>query len=275
MAVSLESAWRKWAWASLEAKRLEAEIDRALDPALNRPPLTIDHSDYEPNLHGFRVFVSTIREPPGCLGCLLADVINDYRCALDQLAWFIYQRGALVGKIKLREERNIYFPICDLRDTFKDNVSRYLPGARVTDRAIVRGYQPYKAGKRVRPRMVLSLVRDFGNADKHRVARPIGLRNSFANLSVFETHDCVVRRIRYMQTDLLQVGTELARVYVKRTGPDPDIGVQGALASDIAFDGVLWAKNLCSTSTTHIAEILNRFEPGPTDLLEHLTQWND
>ena len=274
MAVSLDSAWRKWAWASLEAERLQADIDVALESKLEGPPLTIGHSDYQPDLQGFRIYVETIREPPAALGLLLGNVVNDYRSALDHLAWFIYQRGALAGKITPSAETRVQFPIYDTRDEFNDNLGRRLPGARPADRAIVRRYQPYLRGKRMQPRMILARIRDLGRIDKHRVAQPIWLRNHMTELTVTDSADCIVRRLRMIPTEALEVGTELARIYVRRTGPDPDIAVQGMLVSDVAIDNVLWAKNLALGARTHIAEILARFEPPPPDLLERLSEWS-
>jgi hypothetical protein len=274
VAVSLDSAWRKWAWASLEAERLQADIDAALETKLEGPPLTIGRSDYQPDLQGFRIYIETIRDPPAALGLLLGNVINDYRSALDHLAWFIYERGSLAGKVKPSTEEQVAFPIYDTRDDFNRNLPRRLPGARTADRAIVRRYQPYQRGKRMQPRMILARIRDLGRIDKHRIAQPVWLRNQRTELTVVDSVDCIVRRIRVLPTEALEVGTELARVYVRRTGPDPDIAVQGMLGSDVTLDNVLWAKNLALGARTHIAEILARFEPAPPDLLERLSEWS-
>ena len=82
-----------------------------------------------------------------------------------------------------------------------------------------------------------------------------------------------VRALRVMPSNALEIGTELARVYVTKTGPDPDSAVQGVPGSDVAVDNVLWVKNLALGARTYIAEILGRFEPPPADLLERLTEW--
>jgi hypothetical protein len=77
-----DSAWLKWSRAAHHARILREQVNEA---AID--PLVSVHTEYDARRHGFGVYASEVRHVPAQWGLLLGDVANNYRCALDHLAW--------------------------------------------------------------------------------------------------------------------------------------------------------------------------------------------
>jgi len=262
MNTPLHGAWLKWAWASRHAKGLEADINRTLERQ-RQPPFKPTH-DYDPKLHGFIVSVASIRPTPPRWGLNLGDIVHNYRCVLDYVAWFLVARGQ-TPNLTEKQAKNVYFPIALSGEQFKASIPQMLPGVRRADLAIVRRYQPYKAGTRNIDRHCLTTLAKLSNMDKHRTLQPLWLRTHEAQFAITRTVDFEVRRIVLPKFPRpMEVGTELLRIYGVRTGPDPDIEVQGEIAPDVALDERIWVKNFCDTTMKFVGRLLAEFEP-PSD----------
>jgi hypothetical protein len=251
-----ETSWLKCVWALAQSNEFEGELEAALVDAQTDPPFTT-RQEYHPEFHGFSVKIATIRPVPPRWGLMLGDLVNSFHAALDHLAWGLVCRGKTPPNTLTRNQRKgIYFPICSTNEIFNTSLRRYLPGVRRGDVARVREAQPYVRGKRAVARHCLTTLQELSNTDKHRTIQPVWLRPSHSDYEVMEMRDCIVRRIRSMHPSELKVDTEIARVYAKKTGPDPDIALKGFVAANVALNDGLWVPNFLKTT--------RRNDPGST-----------
>ena len=65
-----------------------------------------------------------------------------------------------------------------------------------------------------------------------------------------------------MQPQTLEVDTELARVYAKKTGPDPDIALQWYVATNVTIDNELWLPNFLKTLREFAIQTMLGFVDG-------------
>ena len=161
---------------------------------------------------------------PPLWGLLLGDMVHNYRCCLDHVAWALYKRGKSPNLTE-RQEQNVGFPICAKRSTFNNTIKQKLPGVKRADTAIVRRFQPFAPGESRAFRHVFTILRELSNADKHRSIQPVVAVPNRIKFDPLRPIDCIIRRIAIAPGYIgsLRPGTELARFYVKKTGPRPDI----------------------------------------------------
>ncbi len=233
----LESAWLKWSWAVSHTERLKADFrtwrldpDREGDVGLGRR--------YDAKHHRIDVFVASINPFPVEWGLAVGDIAHNYRSCLDHIAWALVERGRTPpDTLSKRLRRKIAFPIFDGRVSFNDCLDRMLPGVGRTDRAVVRAYQPYQAPKRVRHRHVLLVLYELSNHDKHRTVQPVGTAPRAMFYDVRSTSDSLMTRVPggFRVSEPLKIGTQLAPIYVRKTGPNPDADVHGQLSVEPAL----------------------------------------
>jgi hypothetical protein len=263
-----ESAWLKWGQAVTNADVLRDSVVTLA----GQPDLRVETqyaTVYDAKRHCVRLVIAEIGDPfPVLWGLLLGDIVHNYRCCLDHIAWSLYERGRNPDLTE-REEQVIGFPICAKRVTFNKTLNQKLPGVRRADRAIVRRYQPYKWGESRAYRHVFTVLRDLSNDDKHRTIQPVvpvPQRITFNNL---RPTDCIVRRAApapgYSGT--LQPGTELARFYVKKTGPQPHIDVEPHFALTPAINERLTLIEFLKNTMVSTAIVLRQFSDPPPSLL--------
>jgi hypothetical protein len=231
-----DSAWLKWAWAVVNANVLGDNINAfAAQPNL-KMPVRLAH-EYDAKRHCIIVRVDEVANPfPPLWGLLLGDAVHNFRSSLDHLAWALYKRGR-TPNLSRKKERDVQFPICTDRLGFNGSLKRRLPGVRRTDIALVRGSQPYMYGKRNLTRHVFLALRKLSNADKHRTIQPIIAVPENATYTLGKPEDCVFRRLAAPKARFkLEPGAELARLYVKKTGPEPYIDVDPHFTIDPAIN---------------------------------------
>jgi hypothetical protein len=171
MADPFDSAWLKWGWAVAHAQALERDISAyTLDTKVDLPYTT--RTEYDAKRHAVLLRVETIDPLPIRWGLRIGDVANNFRAALDHLAWALVQRGRNAGKLTQAQKRNIYFPIAFSRTDFNSALGK-LPGIRRADRAIIRRYQPYLRGKSNVWRHCLTPLPRLTADDKHKEIRPV------------------------------------------------------------------------------------------------------
>ena len=235
---AFDDPWLKWRWAVQNADMLDAAIKRRLKGEAEPPFATAQR--YHPTLHGFSVYVSSVQPDVEWWGLWLGDVIHAYRSCLDHLAWTLVDRGRTPTRgLSEETQRKISFPSCTSSGWFNRAVQTRLPGCVRTDVAKVRAVQPYKAGKRRQQTHPLALLDSLSNSEKHRTIQPVQRHQEALGYYSVTPVDCSVRRIRVMPPAILRPGTETARVYVKRTGPHPDIEMHGYMAARVSLNGTL------------------------------------
>lgn len=100
---------------------------------------------------------------------IVGDALNNFRAALDHLAWIMVKRkGTPFAQLKRTKKERIQFPLAKNRTSFPDAMKRNLPGiTRDSDLGkLVASFQPYNRGK---PAQAMRGLRDLTNRDKHRL----------------------------------------------------------------------------------------------------------
>lgn len=228
-----DSAWFKWAQAIRHTQTLNAEIGSVGGSGQTQPVLTA-RAEYQPKRHGFAVFIEQIDPVPMLWHLLLGDIANNYRSAIEHLAWAIVTRGRTPpDTLNSKARKTIGFPISEHRNGFNGAVDRknsqscMLPGARRADVAKVRRRQPYHRGASVRPRHPFMLLADINNRDKHRTVSPIWTQPTQVGMEITYQQDAVVpARTNRLNPDALDTGTELTLIRARKMGPEPHIEVQ-------------------------------------------------
>lgn len=260
------SSWMKCYWGVAHTLQFLEEMKTGLEKAQVDPPFTT-RQEYHSEFHGFSIKIDSIRPVPARWGLLLGDIVNTFHSCLDNLAWALVCRGTRPpGTLTERERRSIYFPICSTNDIFNQNVNNYLPGVSRRDIAIIRKAQPYFHGKTRVGHHCLTTLQSLSNHDKHRTIQPVWLRQDNAWYEVADRRDCAVRRIRIMQPDTLEVDTEIARVYAKKTGPDPDIALRGNIATSIAIGNGSWLTVFLESIYQFVPSLLGNFSHPQEEL---------
>jgi hypothetical protein len=232
-----DSAWLKWAMAVVNADVLQDNINELAGKGELQMRIGMAQ-EYDAKRHCIILTATEVISPfPVMWGLLLGDMVHDYRSSLDHIAWALYKRGR-TPNLTESKERLVLFPIADDRTKFNDSLTRKLPGVRRADIAIVRRYQPYKSGKRKLHLHVLKVLDGLSTADKHRVIQPVQPAPETAGYRLIQQTDCVATRLgpRRARRVTLKPGTELARVYVRKTGPNPEIDVEPHFTLDPAIN---------------------------------------
>lgn len=257
MADPFESAWLKWAGGVVEARVLADNINAV---AAQEPPLQMPvtlYTEYDAKCHC--LVYSVVQFDPmfqPYWGVMLGNVVHNFRSALDNVAWTLYKRGT-TPNLSEGQEKNIYFPIAETRTKFNKSIKTKLPGVRREDIAMVRSTQPYKAGMRNLDRHVIWVLDELSRHDKHRAIHPVSPVPGSAAFQIGPAKDCIFRRVASRTPRaILQPGTEVMRIYVKKTGPDPHVDVQPHFTIDPSVNARLTLEEFLTRATDAISRVL-------------------
>jgi len=248
----------------MHAQTLQADIERVGNEADAYPVLAF-RTEYHPKRHGFAVIAEDIAPIPARWPLLLGDIANNYRAALDHLAWALVSRGRTPpAKLTNRQKKAVYFPIYKERAEFNGRVPAQLPGVRRADLAKVRRYQPYHHGPGARPRHALSLLASINAGDKHRTIPPLWAVSVETGMKITQRRDCVITGTHPGGTaEPLEVDAEIAFLHARKTGPDPEIQMELLITPEPTLDNILgvreWDQALCAL----ILSLLFEFSPQP------------
>lgn len=262
-----DSAWYKWARAVTHAHALDKDI---LDFIQNTDlkSFTLRVGEYNGKRHGFPVEVATAAALPKPWGLLLGDVVSNYRSALEHVAWAVVARGKQ-ARLTKKQAKSVAFPIASTRDDFNSGIPWMLPGATRADVARIRKYQPYKAGVRLIASHCLTVLKILSDHDKHRTIQPVALLPTTVMHKVSKTHDCVPLLVspKLREPRILNVGTEIGFLRVRKTGPNPEIEMH-----ETEFKGAIGIHTRARLDrwfmATHewIGQLLLEFAPQPEDI---------
>lgn len=218
------SAWHKYHWASKHMEAVAAAIERSVDP--NVHPIAVQIKREPPNGNTAVVRVSSLPNIRTDYGLTLGDTIQNFRAALDHLAWCLVKVG---HDPRPSKPKRVYFPMAASAKSFRGQVEEWLPGVPADYRAIIRRYQPYRSGDRAK---AIRWLRNLSDTDKHRVLIPAVVSLGAINLQV--TTNWPVQRVEPLIKGrrALDVGTPLMRVTLMPIlGTDCQVQVHGNLAS--------------------------------------------
>lgn len=266
-----ESAWLKWGQAMHHARALQVDIDAAPAVTGEVDPLVAVTTDYHPRRHGFSLNAAEVLATPVQWGLLLGDVANNYRCALDHLAWALVTRGATPpAALTPQQQGVIYFPIAEGRPQFNRDRPRKLPGVRRGDVAKIRRQQPYHYARRNRVRHSLLILSRLNNRDKHRSIEPVWAQPTQLDIEITARHDCVLpRATRFVRTpEPLRAGAELAFIRVRKTGPSPSLEVATRCAVLPSIENRIAVKEWVVQTGAMIGTLLGEFSDPPQDVAD-------
>jgi len=245
----LESAWAKYHWANKHMEAVDAAIQRSVDPNVHPIALKVEFDG--------PVAIVRVAKLPNIrtdYGLALGDTIQNFRAALDHLAWCLVKTGT---EPRPKDPKGVYFPMAKTGKSFDGQINRWLPGVSDPYRTIIRRYQPYRRGERPK---AIRWLRNLSDTDKHRILIPAVVSLGSLNLRV--TANWTMRRIVPIKgRRALNIGTPLLRVTLMPVlGTNPQVQVDGNLASFPSLGyGVPLANSLPLIRDT-VLEILSTFD---------------
>jgi hypothetical protein len=146
-------------------------------------PCTVVHDFERGELkHTWRI-CGKVDTPPQQLSLRLGDTLNNWRCALDHLAWELVCSNGKVPKSFTA------FPICrDPAEFASDRVQRQMTGMTDLMRAKIEELQPYNGVSAHCTNYHLGLLNRLGNVEKHRHFNLIAVSVDLATFSVDESY---------------------------------------------------------------------------------------
>jgi hypothetical protein len=277
-----DSAWAKWAQGVKHFQALQDDI-AAFRAEHARGPVLATRARYDAKRHGFVIAVDKIEAIPMGWSLILGDAANNFRAALDHLAWALVSRGHTPpgsGKLTTRQESAVYFPLSQDRREFDADIQRpsgpkarlKLPGIRRVDSAKVRRHQPYHHGPRERPILALMTLASINAGDKHRTIQPIWIEPAVIGLHVEESRDCEIRELRTNRWHKrpLEVGTELALVPARKDGPDPQVQMKVNVAAELSVGKRITSEEWGARTAAVVGTILGDFSEPRQEIVEPL-----
>jgi hypothetical protein len=262
-----DSAWLKWSQAVHHTQTLETEVKaRSRDGYSN--PLRSFRAEYHAKRHGFLVVAREVEPIPVRWQLLLGDIANNYRSALDHLAWALVTRGRTPpGTLKPRQKKAIYFPIYEDRIEYNRSLAKKLPGVRRADVAKVRGPQPYHY--RARATHVLVLLADINPRDKHRTIQPVWAHPAGIDAEILNQRDCVIPRLDWRRfPDPLEVGAKLTYIPARKMGPNPEIDMELRVTTKPSLGDRLGLEEWALRCAHLVAALLVQFSKPPDEVVQ-------
>jgi len=226
----------------------------------------VARTEYNAKCHCVVLRIDSVEQAPPRLGLRVGDVANNFRASLDHLAWALVKRGSK-WPIDPKREGNVYFPVAFSRDDFAKKIRSQLPGLLASDRAIIRRYQPYVHGQRKMPLHCLTPLPRLTADDKHRAIRTVLVLPRGGALRHGEGVDCTITRIPTKARGVIfDAGAELQRIYVRKTGPNPDVYMEATLTTNPTLDGRVALQEWLTQTINHIGGLLREFAWPPDEL---------
>jgi hypothetical protein len=199
---------------------------------LSRRPYEL-WKNFDLQTNEYIVFMRIRDTPPVKWSIVIGEIIHNLRSALDHLAW------QLVKANGEKPDRDTGFPIF-FDNPFADNASekslerweRMTRGMHADDIAILKAFQPYNAGDRANPLLILN---SLSNRDKHREIHFTQNVAHYTKVEFTDKRDLELESLMEPYRGTLEDGTVVLRYRVVRTGDDPYVQVEVECSFDIAF----------------------------------------
>jgi hypothetical protein len=252
----LASSWAKFHWAHKHLDAFQGAVSRSFDPNTHAVSIDVDVEISGDTAVAIAKTTSVPIVREDC-GLALGDVVQNFRAALDHLAWDLVKAGA---DPRPRRPQDVYFPVAKSFASWRGSVDRKLPGVPGPQRAIIRRYQPYRRGVAARG---IRRLRDLSDRDKHRVMVPVAM-NFSPHLNASVESNWTVAGLRYLVTrpSRLKVNTPLVRIDLARPpggAQDCHVQVNGEFSVYPALPGGYPTTALGEIRDT-VLEILTEFD---------------
>lgn len=260
--------WLKWGWATRRAAELKSDLDTWSADGTRQEPIS-HQAEYDARRHCIIWWITESSGYPDRFGLQLGEVVHGYRSCLDHLAWALVKRGTEASRPD-SELTSVYYPLATNAAEFTRQIAANnrspgkLPGVRRADLAIIRRYQPYSGGQRKRRWHCFTALHGMSNKDKHQTIQPVMPIPTGGAFDFSNPRDCeITRRIEKGRAVPLAVGTELTRVYVRKTGPRPRLELDYLVATKPTIPNGIGLYDWLDTTSRHIFELLNEFSGLP------------
>ena len=262
MADALYSARVKWRRANLHASTTKREARRFLQkhpaPAVEVKPKAnqgVVAVGGEIDLVIGFVDSGTYPDLPESSPARFGDAIQNYRSALDHVAWQLVKHGSTPTP---KSPNGVHFPIFPLESDFNGMLPIRLPGVSTAKGGacdFIHFAHEYRRGK-ARNELLLLLAK-LSNDDKHRTLHTTVADLAGAHHQVSFT-DC--RPVKFQDPPIsstIKPGAEIAHLRVVVTGLNPEVEVKPELSAFIAIEGRLNALDVLDQMRAEIDAILN------------------
>src|SRR5947208_2801295 len=138
----LQSSWSKFHWAQKHLGAVNAALQRSFDPQTHSVSVKVEVKVTADTAVAIARVGSVPIVRDDC-GLTLGDTLQNFRAALDHLAWDLVKIGAIPNP---KRPQDIYFPMAKNFSNWRTDLDRKLPGVPKEQRAIIRRYQPYRRG---------------------------------------------------------------------------------------------------------------------------------
>lgn len=246
----LASSWAKFHRASAHLQDLDAELRRIAGEHA-------DPIDIERKIDAHEAFLRVTRVPEFReAGLLLGDAVNNYRAALDHLAWDLVKLGSH-PRLTANQATGVQYPFAKSWASLQTQRNQRVPGIPNDEFAIIRAYQPYRSDNRGR---AMAMIRRLSDTDKHRFIVPAVASHTrfvgqirFIGCTGTDTWMCSPRRA-------LHLGTKLVRVRFTPTHAEYDVEIESQMTVQPSLGrGVPLMSTMISVRET-VLDILSRFE---------------
>jgi hypothetical protein len=221
------------------------------------PPVVFRQKRY-PKKHLIEFWVEHVKPVSPDWSLILGDALNNFRAALDHLAWQLYVTGDAYPLANPGDEVRIQFPRywSNKPDFLKRVVEKELPG--VSKRRLLRlsPFQPY-ASRKGGGYPAIPVLADLANADKHRellltVCRP--------RKAVIYHPGGAAERVEWVLPPKapFEPDTEVARVHYWPSADLSETGVKVDLKPSvaIALEQGLWLEELLTRVEWTVTEVI-------------------
>jgi hypothetical protein len=223
LALTLDSCLAKIAHAQKHLESLQRELETWIQ---SRPYAVITHEEADANTHTFWFVLGHVFDAPAPIGLIFGDYVHNLRSALDHLVWALAVNNK--GGKEPKNANAVGFPVADNPRAFYDApVLRELTWEQAT---VLERFQPYRGGDAPRALGDLNL---FWNDDKHRLVQPVLARVKRMPIYDVENVASVVSEW-FEGKKPLKPNTEIARVVVIPSGPEPNVQMKN-VPVEVAF----------------------------------------
>jgi len=264
------SALYEGCWHKLDrAKHHFDELDNRVEAWTNlntKPPYEFG-KEFDARRDLFTFHVVSVEEMPVEWSLIAGDALTNFRAALDYLAHDLIGRGSEPHR---KGKSGPQFTIGLHYKEFRNAIEKEMPGITAEHRAIIENYQPYKWDE-ARDRHPLALLRTLVNRDKHRKLQLAGVQQVGNNFraGVVGFHDFTIHRVEPgrifgkapKMVARLKPGAEVARVFGKKTGPNPNVEMGFQSAVTVTFEGGAWLTDTLETIGLAITKLFREIEP--------------
>jgi hypothetical protein len=258
MAGELDEARAKLGRAREHADRLSEEGLALHGPDLPQPITWTTTFNADENC--FDVSIAAVRESPRRLGLILGDAIQNFRSALDHVAW----RLAEYGRQRATPRSRARFPIVNSSAAFsRAEVQDAISDIDETHVEMIERLQPYRQIFTNDVLHPLAALRSMSNRGRYRLLHVV-LVPAELEISI----SAVPQGCRVIALDLnaeavtkpAVPGLRIARYYADSTTGSPELRLKLGGSSYLAVDGIVSVDDRLERIGRYVEEVIETFE---------------